>query len=93
MRKTGIINPLSNENINCGIPVQACCRIEIDYRDLSGGPVIKASPSNTEGASLILGLGGKIPHASGSKKQNVKQKQCCKKVNKYFKNGPHQKIF
>jgi len=24
-------------------------------------------------------------------KQNIKQKQCCKKFNKNFKNGPYQK--
>ena len=72
MRRTGIINPLSNENINCGIPAQACCRIEIDYRDLPGGPVINTSPSSAEGASLILGQGVKIPHASESKKAKHK---------------------
>ena len=29
--------------------------------------------------------GAKIPHALGSKYQNIKQKQCCNKFNKAFK--------
>ena len=60
-------------------------------RDFPGGPVVKTSPSNAGGASLIPGWGAKIPHASGSKKQNIRQKQYCNKFNKHFKNGPHQK--
>ena len=39
----------------------------------------------------IPGRGTKIPHASWPKNQNIKQKQCCNKVNKDFKNGPHFK--
>ena len=35
---------------------------------LLGSPVVKASPSNTGGASLIPGCGAKIPHASWPKK-------------------------
>ena len=37
--------------------------------------------------------GTKIPHTSGPKNQNRKQKQYCNKFNKDVKNGPHQKIF
>ena len=44
--------------------------------------------SNVGGEGLIPGWRGKIPHAN----QNIKQKQYCNKFNKYFKNGPHQKI-
>ena len=40
---------------------------------------------------LIPGQGPKITHASGPKNQNIKQKQYCNKLNKDFKNGPHQK--
>ena len=37
----------------------------------------------------MLGVGrAKIPHACGQKKQNIKQKQYCNKINKSFKNGP-----
>ena len=38
-----------------------------------------------------VGRGAKIPHASGPKNQNIKQKQYCNKFNKDFKNGPHEK--
>ena len=43
------------------------------------------------GAGLIPGQGTKIPHASWSKNQNVKQKQCCNKFNEDLKNGPYHK--
>ena len=59
--------------------------------DFPGGPVVKTSPSNAEGAGSIFGQGAKIPHASGWKNQNIKQKQYCNKFNKDFKNGPRQK--
>ena len=36
--------------------------------------------------------GAKTPHASWPENQNTKEKQCCNKFNKDFKNGPHQKI-
>ena len=53
--------------------------------------MVKTSPSNAGGAGSITGQGAKIPHASWPKKQNIKQKQDCNKINKDFKNGPHQK--
>ena len=53
--------------------------------------MVKASSSNAGGMGLIPGGGAKIPHALGPKNQNMKQKQYCNKVNKDFKNGPHQK--
>ena len=62
-------------------------------RDFPGGPVVETLPSNEGGLGSIPGQGAKIPQASGPKNQNVKQKQCCDKFNKDFKNGPHQKIF
>ena len=37
--------------------------------------------------------GAKIPHALGSKSQNIKQKQHGNKFNKDFKNGPLQNMF
>ena len=62
-----------------------------ELRDILGGPVVKTLPSNAEGESSIPGSEAKMPHAYGQNKtkQNPKQKQCCKKVNKDFKNGPH----
>ena len=42
------------------------------FRDFSGGPVVKTSPSNAVGAGSIPGWGAKIPHASGPKNQNIK---------------------
>ena len=47
-----------------------------------GSPVVKTSPSNAGGAGSIPGQEAKIPHASRSKKQNIKQKQYCNKFNK-----------
>ena len=48
-------------------------------------------PSSAGGTgSSVPGWGTKIPHAS-YKNQNIKQKQYCNKLNKDFKNGPHQK--
>ena len=62
-------------------------------REFPGGPVVKTSPSVAQGAGSIPGKGAEIPHAVGPKNKNIKQKQCCNKFNKDFKNGPHQKIF
>ena len=39
----------------------------------------------------IPGQRAKVPHALWPKNQNIKQKQCCNKINKDFKNGPHRK--
>ena len=58
-----------------------------------GGPVVKTSPFNAGDAGLIPGQGAKIPHASGPKNQNVKQKQYCNKFNKDFKYGPELNNF
>ena len=41
-------------------------------RDFPDGPVVESLPSNSGGASLIPGLGTKIPRALGPKHQNVK---------------------
>ena len=55
-------------------------------RDLPGGPVVnKTSPSNARGAGSVPGQGARIPHASGPKNQNIKQKSYCNKFNKGFK--------
>ena len=59
-------------------------------KDFPGIPVVKASPFKAgvwvwtcrTSKSLVGEL--KIPHASQSKNQNIKQKQCCNKFNKYF---------
>ena len=53
--------------------------------------MVETSPSTAEGAGSIPDQGIKIPHASGPKNQNVKQKQYCNKFNKDFKSGPHKK--
>ena len=53
--------------------------------------MVNTLPSNAGGAGLIPGQGAKIPHTSGPKNQNIKQKQYCNKFNKHFKNVPHQK--
>ena len=64
-----------------------------DYRDFFGSPVVKTLPSSEGGVGLIPDPGGKIPHASWPKNQNIKQKPYCKKFNKDFKkNTPHLSI-
>ena len=64
---------------------------ELAERDFPGSPVVETSPSNAGVVGSIPGRGAKIPHASGPKNQNIKQKQYCNKFNKDFKNSPHQK--
>ena len=44
------------------------------------------------GDGSIPGWGAKILHASQPKNQNMKQKQCCNKMNKDFKNGLRQRF-
>ena len=46
----------------------------------------KTSSSNARGVGSISGQGAKIPHPSGPKNQNIKQKLYCNKLNKDFKN-------
>ena len=58
---------------------------EINRRDFPRGPVVKTSPSNAGGAASIPGQGAKIPHASGPKNQNIKQKEYCNKFSKDLK--------
>ena len=50
--------------------VQQGCKIKdhyvkVNYRDFSGGPVVKNPPSNAGDAGSIPGRGTKIPHAVG----------------------------
>ena len=52
---------------------------------------MKILPSNAGGVSSVTGQEAKIPHISGPKNQNIKQKQYCNKFKKDFKNGPHLK--
>ena len=61
------------------------------YRDFPGSLVVKTSPSNAGSEGSIPIQGAKILHDLWPKNQNIKQKQCCNKLNKDFKNGPHQK--
>ena len=42
---------------------------------------------------LILGWGARISYASQPRNQNMRQKQCCGKFSKDFKNGLHKKYF
>ena len=62
-------------------------------RGFPGGSVVKILPSNAAGMGSIPDRKAKIPCASWPKKakQDIKQKQYCKKFNQDFKNSPHQK--
>ena len=42
-------------------------------QDFPGGPVVKTLPSSAGDAGSIPGWGAKLPHASGSKNQNIKR--------------------
>ena len=53
--------------------------------------MVNTLPSNAGSDGSIPGGGPKIPHASGPKNQNIKEKQYCNKFNTDFKNGPNQK--
>ena len=48
--------------------------------DFPDGPVVKTLPSNAADTGSTPSPGAKIPHASQSKKQNIRQKQ-------YFNNS------
>ena len=60
-------------------------RIEFHHRNSK----VKNQFFQQWGTDSIPAPGAKIPHASGSKSQNIKQKEYCNKLNKDFKNGPH----
>ena len=80
----------SDIHLNCsGHWKVLCIKFPWDNQgqDFPGGPVIKTLPSNAGGLGSIPSWGDKIPHASGPKNQNVKQKKCHNKFNKDFKNG------
>ena len=51
--------------------------------------MVKTLPSNVGGLGSTPDPGAKSPHAS--KRQNIRQKQCCNEFNKDFKNGSHLK--
>lgn len=53
--------------------------------NLPGSPVVKSSPSNTGSEISVPHQGPQIPHASGPKNQNIKQKQHCTKFNEDLK--------
>ena len=48
--------------------------------------MVENLPANAGGTGSIPGQGAMIPHASGPKNQNRKQKQYCNKFNKDFNN-------
>ena len=55
------------------------------YGEFPGGSVVKTLPSTAGSAGSNPGQEAKIPHASLSKNQHMKQKQYCNKFNKDFK--------
>ena len=54
------------------------------HGDFPGNPVVEASPSSVGSVRSVPGWGGKTPHASKPRNQNIKQKQSCNKFNKDF---------
>ena len=56
-----------------------------------GSPVVGTFPFNAGGVGLMPGGGPKIPCASCPKNQNIRQKRCCNKFKKDFKDGSHKK--
>ena len=55
------------------------------YGEFPGGSVVKTLPFNARSAGSNPGQEAKIPHASLSKNQHMKQKQYGNKFNKDFK--------
>ena len=54
--------------------------------------MVKISPSNARGVSMIPGWGAKIRTKNAKTlKKNKKQEQYCNKFNNDFKKGPHPK--
>ena len=58
-------------------------------RDFPGGSIVRTLPSDAGHAGSIPDQGAKIPHTSGPKIQNIKQKQYCNRFSKDFKNDSH----
>ena len=58
--------------------------------DFPGGPAVKTSPSDVGSVGSIPGGGIKTLYALRPTDRSIKQKQYCNRVNKDFKNGPHQ---
>ena len=54
--------------------------------DFSGSPVGKTLPSDAGDMDSIVSQGAEISQALRPQHQNMKQKQCCNKFNKDFKN-------
>ena len=67
-------------------------QLKVLSRDFPDGPLVKTLPCNAGGVCLIPNREAKIPHASGAKNQNVKQKQYHNKFNTDFKDGPYKKL-
>ena len=57
---------------------------KLQGRNFPGSLVVKTLTSNAEGTGSIPIWGAKIPHNLWPKKQNITQKQGCKKFNKDF---------
>ena len=55
------------------------------------GPVVRTPHSNAGSVGSDPGWEAKVPHASESKSQNLRQKQYHNKFSKDFKNGPQKK--
>ena len=55
--------------------------------------MVKTLRSNAGGVTSIPHQGARIPHVSGPKNQNIKQKQYCNKFNKDFKKFIFKKSF
>ena len=53
-----------------------------NLKDFSGQPVVKTLPSNAGGTGSIPGGRAKVPYASQTKTQTLKQKQYCNNNNK-----------
>ena len=70
--------------------VKSLLKVAMCERDLTGGAGVKTLLSMlwVQVGSLVGKLRSHMPH--GQKNQSIKQKQYCNKLNKNFKNGPHQ---
>ena len=76
---TGILH-----SVSLSVSLDNTTHVKMTSGDVRGGPVVKISLSNAGDTGSVPGRGAKIPHASWSKTQNIKQKQYCSKFNKDF---------
>ena len=82
MRSRGVITSALQDFMRTEVTASTEWVLKICSRDIPGAPVVKTLPSNAAGVGSIPAGGSRVPHASGPRSQNRKQKQYCNEFNK-----------